>query len=239
MEEPIIESEAPSQVVINGTEYSPEDAQSLIELGSKTRELEKQWNTPVDKVWPEYGKSREQIKQYESELATAKTQLAEFQTKQQRGVETPSDIKEAQEAARKVGLILNEDLEKSGYVKKEELDSYFSKKQEEQRAVQAIFDEADRMAKEINATDTPAKFNKKAVIAYANAYGKDLREAYEEMHEEVLKPWKEAKVALSKAKGLQTLKPGGKKEYTVTKPRDNEEFKARLHESLWGSEEGK
>ena len=47
---------APSKIVINGQEYDPTEAQELIDTGRKTREYEKQWNTKVDAVWPEYGK---------------------------------------------------------------------------------------------------------------------------------------------------------------------------------------
>lgn len=232
---------APSNVVINGVEYSPEDAQSLIELGSKTRDLEQKWNTPVDKVWPEFGRLSQEKTQWETEKQKLEEQLQSFQSKQQQGVETPADIVQAREAARKLGIVLDEDLSKSGYIKKEELDQYLSQKQQEQDAVQKVLADADKLAKEIDGSDGRPKFNKKAVIAYANAYGHtDLMQAYEEMNEEQLKPWKEAQFAKNKSAGLKTLKPsGGKREPDEARPKNDEELSAILKEQLWGTEEGR
>ena len=231
---------APSNININGMEYSPDEAQSLIELGNKTRELEKQWNTPVDKVWPAYGESRNQLKSMETELAQARAEVAQFQAKQQQGVETPTDVTQAREAARKLGIPLNEDLEKS-YVKREELDKYFAQKEQEREAVNQILDNANKLSKEIDGSDGRPKFNKKAVIAYANAYGhSDLTTAYEEMNEEQLKPWKDAQLAKNKSTGLKTLKPSGvKHEPTNSIPKGDDEFKALLRETLSGSDEGR
>lgn len=232
--------EAPSNIVINGQEYAPEDAQSLIELGSKTRDLEKQWNTPVDKVWPAYGESRNQLKSMEMELSKARAEVAQFQAKQQQGVETPADVTQAREAARKLGLTLNEDLEKGGYVKKEQLDEYFTQKEQERQSLQQLLDNADKLAKEIDGTDGRPKFNKKAVIAYANAYNyTDLMSAYEDMHSEQLKPWKETQLAKNKSAGLKTLKPSGvKHEPGEVRPKNDDEFKAQLRETMFGTEEG-
>lgn|SRR3990167_5151166 len=231
---------APSNIVINGQEYTPEDAQSLIELGSKTRDLEKQWNTPVDKVWPEYGKLSQERTQWQSEKARLEGQLSTFQNKQQQGVETPADVTQAREAARKLGLTLNEDLEKQGYIKKDQLDEYYSQKEQEKSAVQQVLDTADKLAKEIDGTDGRPKFHKKAVIAYANAYGfSDLNEAYEDMHSEQIKSWKEEQIAKSKAAGLKTLKSSGVKQPGENRPKSDEDARAQLKETLWGSEQGK
>ena len=41
---------APEQIIINGQEYSPEDATQLIELGNKYRKMEGDLNTSLDKV---------------------------------------------------------------------------------------------------------------------------------------------------------------------------------------------
>ena len=199
---------APSNIVINGQEYTPEDAQSLIELGSKTRDLEKQWNTPVDKVWPEYGKLSQERTQWQSEKARLEGQLSTFQNKQ--------------------------------HIKKDQLDEYYSQKEQEKSAVQQVLDTADKLAKEIDGTDGRPKFHKKAVIAYANAYGfSDLNEAYEDMHSEQIKSWKEEQIAKSKAAGLKTLKSSGVKKPGENRPKSDEDARAQLKETLWGSEQGK
>src|SRR5258706_2662187 len=114
----------PSTVSINGQEYDVSDAQRFIDLGKKTSEAEQRYNTTLDTVWPEYGKLNQTKKQLEQELQDAKTQLQEFQAKQEKGIETPVDLTEAREAARKLGLTLKEDLDKKGYIRKNDLDNY-------------------------------------------------------------------------------------------------------------------
>ena len=122
------ESEAPSKVNINGVDYDPQEAADLIGLGSKTRENEQKWNTTLDKVWPEYGKLSSERSQWQTEKQKLESQITEFQTKQQQGVETPVDVKEAREAAKKLGLVLDDDLKQGGYIKKEELDAYLTER---------------------------------------------------------------------------------------------------------------
>lgn len=226
--------EIPSTVSINGVDYSPEDAQSLIELGTKTRDLEKQWDTPVDKVWPEYGKTRESLRAVESERDAARKELEDFRTKQNAGVETSTDIKEAQDAARKLGLSLNEDIEKQGYVKKEDLYKEFQTYSQQQAAVNDILTKADNLEKEIDGTDGRPAFNKKVVLAYANAYNiPDLQAAYEDMNKPQLDAWKTKQVTDKRNPGLKTLDAGGQKDVKkVEINKDN--LSEHMKEALWG-----
>ena len=227
----------PSTISINGIDYTPEEAQSLVELGTKTRDLEKQWDTPVDKVWPEFGKTREELKTIQAERDAVRTELDEFKAKQAKGEETSADIKEARENARKLGLTLNEDLEKSGYIKKEDLPELFKSFAQEQEEVRKLMSNADALEKEIDGTDGRPAFNKKVVLAYANSYNiPDLKEAYEDMHKPALDAWKTAQVEAEKAKGLKTLSTGGKKEPGEVRVNDDN-AKGLLHEKLYGGQE--
>lgn len=229
---------APSQVItINGQEFDPNEAQSLIDLGRKTQEYEQKWNTKLDNVWPEYGRSREQLHKYEAELQEAKAQLSEFQQKRQEGSETPTDLREAQEAARKLGIVLNDDLGKAGYIRKDDLESWYESKRQQDQAISQVLTEADKLETEINGTDGRPKFNKRAVMAYASAYQKaSLLEAYEEMNEDSLKPWKESQLAAQRKASLKTMGSTGKKEPVDPKV-DRNNFEKALGESLWGAEE--
>ena len=96
------------KIVINGQEYDPTEAQELIDTGRKTREYEKQWNTKVDAVWPEYGKATTTLKQRDAELTEARQKLAQFEQKKDDGTQTTEDVRQAQEAARKLGIPLRE-----------------------------------------------------------------------------------------------------------------------------------
>lgn len=224
---------APSKVVINGVEYEPEEAQSLIGLGQKAREYEQKWNSPIDSLATAYGKSQSELKAEQSQRAELQSKIEAYEKKQEAGTDTGADLAQAKEAARKLGLILNEDLEKSGYIKKDDLPQYLQSFYKEQKAIEGILSTADRLEKEISGEDGRPRFNKKVVLAYAQAYNKsDLKEAYEEMHADSLKAWKDAQVEAKKGQPLKTLSPGGQKEPKVTRVTDDN-MKERLREKLF------
>jgi len=229
--------EVPSTVSINGVDYDPTEVQSLIDLGTKTRDLEKQWDTPIDKVWPAYGETTTKLKQTESERDAARQEIADFKAKQATGIETPQDVNEAKEAARKLGITLNEDIAKQGYIKKDDLPQLFQTFAQEQEAVKQVIDTANGLEKEIDGTDGRPAFNKKIVLAYASAYNiSDLKEAYEDMNKPQLDAWKQAKVDAEKKGGLKTLGAGGIKSPREIKVTDDN-VNDLMREKLYGSSE--
>jgi hypothetical protein len=227
----------PSNVIINGTEYSTDEAQELIETGRKTREYETQHNTKLDSIYPEYTRLTQERSGWATKEADYQKKLADFEAKQQKGVETPADVQQAREAARKLGIILDEDI-KGKYLSKEELDSWYTSKRDEEKrneqAVKTVLEEADRVAEEVKKSGSPVRFNKKAVLSYASAYGfTDLKAAYEDMYKEELTPWKEEQLSLHKGRSLKTLSVGSKKspdDVRVT----NDNVKELMHEALTG-----
>lgn len=228
--------EIPSTVNINGVDYDPAEVQSLIDVAKHTQELEKQWDTPVDKVWPEYGKSREEVKSISAERDAARAEIEAFKAKQTAGVEQPADIRAAQDAARKLGIILKEDLDQSGFIRKEDLPSLFTQHDVEQAAINKILSEGSSLEKEIDGSDGRPAFNRKVVLAYANAYNiPDLKNAYEDMNQAQLDKWKSAQVESQKAKSLKTLGAGGLKPVKESKVTDDN-VKDLLHEQLMGGE---
>jgi len=225
---------APSNVIINGQEYSPEDAQELISLGSKTRELETKWNTPVDSLMPAYTKSREELKATQAERDEARQQIAQFQAKQNAGTDTNLDRQKAREAAKELGFVLDDDI-KDKFVSRDDLDKYFTEREQTKQAVDRVLEEASNLEKEIDGSDGRPKFYKKQVLAYAQSYGfSDLKAAYEDMHQEQLTPWKESQIQASKNKGLKTLSPSGNKKEPEAVKVNDDNVKSLLTETLWG-----
>lgn len=234
MDENNATTEAPQTISINGVDYDPTELQGFIDKGKQTLDLEKQWDTPVDKVWPEYGKTRETLNTTAAERDALKQEIAQFKAKENAGIETPADVKSAREAARQLGLTLNEDLDKAGYIKKDDLEKYFGEYSQRQEAVKSILATADGLEKEIDGTDGRPAFNKKVVLAYANAYNMpDLKAAYEDMNKPQLDAWKASQVNSQKSKGLKTLGTGGIKAPAETKITEDN-FSSALHESLYG-----
>lgn len=228
------QEELPQTININGVDYDPAELDSFINKGKQTLELEKQWNTPVDKVWPEYGQTREQLKTTAAEKAALEAKIAQYEAKESAGTETTQDLNQAREAARKLGITLDEDLDKKGYIKRDDLDKYLSERDERQQSIKRIMDTADGLEKEIDGTDGRPAFNKKIVLAYANAYNiPNLKEAYEDMNKPQLDRWKSEQVNSQKSKGLKTLQTGGAKapeEKKIT----TDNFDEALSESLYG-----
>lgn len=221
-----------SKININGQEYDPTEAQSLIDLGRQTKEAEAKYNTSLDKVWPEYGRSQSTVQQLTRELSEAKTQLTEYQSKVNSGTDTKADLTEAREAATKLDINLD------NYIKRDELDKYLDQRDTVRDQVQKILSEADKLAGEISGKDGRPAFNKKAVLAYAQAYGiSDLKQAYEDMHEDTLKNWKDEQIARETKPGLRTLKPTGAKGEPEKVKVTDDNVKDLLKESLWGAHE--
>lgn len=227
----------PQTISINGVDYDPTELQSFIDKGKQTLDLEKQWDTPVDRVWPEYGQTRETLKTTAAERDALKQEVEQFKAKQQQGTDTPADLHEAKEAARKLGIPLREDLEKEGYIKKDDLEKYLSERDQQQQEMRRILDRASELEKEIDGSDGRPAFNKKVVLAYASAYKiPDLKKAYEEMNESQLESWQKQQVDAKRPKGLKTLGTGGAKAPRETKVTDDN-VSDNLKEALWGGSE--
>ena len=235
-------NDAPLKITINGQEeeLAPEEAAELIQAGRQTREYETKYNTKLDKVWPEYGRTTQALKTTQEEKDAALQELQEYKEKVEKSTQTPADTKAAKDAAKDLGMTL-QDLEKEGFIKKTDLESYLEKRDQERetqkRAVDQVLATADQLSKEIDGTDGRPAFHKKAVLAYASTYGfKDLTEAYEDMHKDKIDAWKEEKINAEKARSLNTLKPGGKKEPVTPRVTDGN-FKVVLKEALKGTQE--
>ncbi len=223
---------APSKIVINGVEYDPTEAQDFIETGRKTREMEKQYNTSFDKVWPEYNNVSQERAKMSKELDEARAKLSQFETKKEAGTETTTDIQQARAAAKKLGIMLDEDIN-GKFVSKAELDTYLDQREKAREAVKNVLSTADSLEKEINGQDGRPKFNKKVVMAYAAQYGHtDLKAAYEDMHSDDLKAWQAGQISANKSRGIKTLSGSGKKEPVQPKIDDNN-FSSALREALY------
>ena len=229
--------ELPQPISINGVDYDPTELQSFIDKGKQTIDLEKQWNTPVDRVWPEYGQTRETLKTTSAERDQYKQELEQFKNKQNAGTDTPTDLREAQDAARRLGITLKEDLDKEGYIKKDDLDKYLSERDQMTESKNRILAKADELEKEIDGSDGRPAFNKRIVLAYAAQYRiPDLKEAYEDMHKPQLQSWQKEQVNSQRSKPLKTLGSGGAKEPRTEKITDDN-VSDSLKEALWGGSE--
>jgi len=212
---------APEQIIINGQEYTPEDATQYLELGKKYKELESSLDTPLDRVYPAYTKAAQRNKELEAQLAERTAKLEEFETKA-KIVEVPQDKQEIRRAARDAGLVDEDYIKQEGYVKRADLDEYYNQKQTQQKLVDNILEKAKGLEKEIDGSDGRVPFDQDGVLAYASAYNiDDLEIAYDKMNAKGNAKWKEAQIAAEERPGLTTLRGGGKKAPEPTKVTDD------------------
>ena len=73
----------PEAIKVGDKAYNQEQIQHLAQLDDQVRDLESKWNTKIDRLMPEFTKSRQQLSDYEKEAQTRRDQ--ELQTKQQQG----------------------------------------------------------------------------------------------------------------------------------------------------------
>lgn len=226
---------APSQVIINGKEYDPAEAQNLIELGNKYRETETKYNTKLENVFPEYTRSTQKAKELEEKLADRERQLTEYQ-KAKEAADKPEDVVKVQEEARKAGILLKEDLASAGYLTREDAIKFFQSQQAEREAVQKVWSDADALEKEIDGADGRIPFVKEAVISYAAQLKiNDLKEAYEQMYARHNAVWKERQIEGAQTKGLSTINGTSSKKEPARVKITDDNVEELLREALWGN----
>lgn len=186
---------APQTISIDGQELSLDEARQLIETGRKTRDYESKYNTKLDRVWPEYGRISQEHKRLSEEHQKAVQSLQIYEQKKDQGTETNQDLARAREAARQLGITFKEDLEKDGYVRRDDVTKMVEDLLSQKESVQTILSRAKGLESEIDGSDGRPRFNARQVLAYQQAYNiEDPMQAYEDMFDVELKRWKESKL---------------------------------------------
>ena len=211
-------------------QYTKEELETLVRLGEIGREAEERYNTKLDRVWPEYSRInnenkelQEKIKSYENTQPN-QTQLPESEEQA---------IREAKEAARKLGLLTKEDIEQYGIVTG---DSFRTAYQRE-RAAERLLDTATGLEKTYNGQDGRPAFKAEDMLRYMldnNIQDPEL--AYKIRYEKEIDSWKEQQLAKGKKPGLiteRTSNMGTKEPRQVKITRDN--LDQMIAEQLYGS----
>ena len=109
-----VEEAVPEPIKLGEKEYSQEDLQRLVGLGEQATELESRWDTKLDRLMPEYSKSREELKTLK-EQAEIKAE-AIIEKKEAAGEE----LGEAEKAK-----IVRDELKKHKVVFEDDLENYY------------------------------------------------------------------------------------------------------------------
>jgi hypothetical protein len=214
-------------IKIGETEYTPEEAQHLIELGKLGKEAEEKFNTKLDKVWPEFSRSQNELKSTKEELEKYKQQLQD-QAKQN-AVDpnlTEEQRRTAREQAKAIGIVTNDQLE-------EWFESKFSQKYSSTREAERLLEDTSKLEKEINGSDGRPKFNQQEVLEYMRDNGiRNPQVAYKLKYEDQLDKWKEDQLNKNKNRGIYTqITTSGNKQPKEIRP-NKSNIEALMAEAL-------
>jgi hypothetical protein len=207
--------EAPNKLKIGEKEYTQEELADLVKLGEMGREVETRYNTKLDRVYPEFTKKSQRL----AELEQKYEQIEADKRKSQEL--TPQDeeqaIREAKEAAKKLGIVTIEDFE-------DLLGKSYKKFYDQERAAERLLDTATKFETEINGEDGRPAFKKLDILQYmADNNVNDMEVAYELLNKEKLAEWRTGQMEGMKKPGISTTRqtPAIKKPADVKVTSDN------------------
>jgi hypothetical protein len=173
-----------TSIKLGDKEYSQEELESLVGLGTKAKEIEAN-HGGLDKFVSEFGKKSQRIGELNKEIENLKGGQTTTQT--QEGVDP---YQQAREAAQKVGLVMKDDL-----------DSYY----EQRRQAEKLLDSASKLEKEIDGSDGRPKFESEKILEFMKSTGAtDPEKAYIQMHLDDVARWKAEQILKGKNKGIIT-----------------------------------
>lgn len=197
VKEEVVEEEV-EKIKLGDEEYTHDQLKRLVDLGKIGVEAEEKYNTSIDKVWPEFGKKSNQIKEYEERLA----QIEEEKNKPQLPENEQQAIEEARAAARKLGLTLDEDVEgKVGAKLEKEFRNYYLR----ERSAERLLEETGKLEKEIDGSDGRPKFKTDEVLEFMkeNPGFKKPIDAYEAKYKSETDEWRANQIVKAK-RGIVT-----------------------------------
>lgn len=222
-QEPTVE-ETPEPVIekykIGEEEITADEYKQMKEAYALKQELEGKWNTSIDKVYPDYTKKTQQLKEAQEELDRIKSQVPPIPQDEEQA------IKEAREAAKRLGILTTEDTDYLNKVIEERI--------AESQRVQAFADKAMGLEKQIDGTDGRPRFDAEKVITFMRDSGiADLETAYEVLNKDDLAKWRSEQISRARSTGIPTSQPSGFKvpeDVRVTRDNLEEMMREALNE---------
>lgn len=187
------------KIKVGEEEYTPEELSNYIKLGKIGRDLEEQWNTKIDKVYPEYTKATTKLKEYEEKFARQEAE------KNALPPETEMSNAQVRQKAREVGIVTKDDIN-------DFISEAVKQQLEEDKRTQSILRQADKFEREIDGSDGRPKFETEQVLKYMAETGVvDMKVAYELVNRDSLDSWRLSQLEKNKPRGMMTQPSGGQK----------------------------
>ena len=219
------ETEAPEKIKVGEEEYTPEQLDRLVKLGKIGVEAEEKWNTPIEKVYPEFTKKSQELK----EIKEKSTQDADAEIKRRQAAGETLDA-DAQ------AKVIREELSKHNVVFKDDLEKTITDLYARNRAAERLTETSEDVALEASKTYGINTTSKEILEHMVETGIRDPEKAFKDKFEKQLDTWKEKE--LGKKKGTEFVTEeastaGGKKPPEVKITRDN--LQEHLKEALKGS----
>jgi len=192
--EPEVEetTEEVESIKLGDKEYSQDELNSLVELGGKAQEIQKH-HGDLDKFVSEFGRRG-------NDLGKLRTELDDLKKPQPEPVDPNNEMarQQSQEAARKLGLTLNDEF-------KGKQEENFRELYLRERAAEKILEQGDKLEGEIDGKDGRPKFDKQEVLQYMQESGiRNMGAAYDQKYKDQLDVWRAEQIIKSKKPGLLT-----------------------------------
>lgn len=188
-EEKTEEVEEATPVKLGDKEYSQEDLEKLVGLGEQAVELESKWDTKLDRLMPEYSKSREELKAAREQAEAGVKQQVE--DKKEQGQELSQEEQEK---------LVKEELKKHGAMFQEDFETAYANR----RSGEKLLEQTESVVSQAEKDGKP-KATTEELLTYMSETGvKDPGVAYEVMFKGPLKEMEMKKLQSIKPEGLTT-----------------------------------
>lgn len=161
-------------IKVGEKEYSPEELNKLVGLGEIAREVETKYNTKIDRVYPEYTKTTQKVKEYEQKLAELEQRQQQVQTQ----AVTPQELTPEQ------AQLARQQLKALGFISQDELPRVVNQTYAQAKAVDQLISDADSVLKDMSSKGYP-QASMEDLLKFMDEGGyKNPRVAYREMFDE-------------------------------------------------------
>lgn len=178
---PVIVPE-PAKIKIGEEEFDLEQAQRLVSLGKIGLEAEEKYNTRLDRVWPEFTKTKNEMKELHNQMQVR--------------AEPQADPNDEMEKAKAV-------LKNLGFMTKEEAQSLTQTQYRQYREAEKVLESTQALEAKYNGTDGRPKANAEDLLMYMQETGiRNPEVAYKIKYEDELDSWRSKQI--KKKPGLTT-----------------------------------
>lgn len=169
------------KIKVGEEEFTQDQLKEYVNLGKLGKEAETKYNTKLDKVWPEYSRAQNELKQAREELETLKKQ-----PKQELSLDDQEVYRQARENAKKLGIITDETFDAM-------LDQKFQQRFSEQMQARDLLNGAKSLEGKYNGNDGRPKFNTNEILEHMQETGiRDPERAYKDKYESEIDQWRES-----------------------------------------------